>query len=431
MAAAATSDDEGSMNIRVPDPDACAGDGLLTIAAACQRARRYAPPLSSLQACPVHLSSGRTLAQPVHAVMHVPAFDQSAMDGYAIALGGVALPIDARAPVVARVAAGENPPALETGQAARIFTGAPLPVGADAVLMQEHGARHGGEIVLGRGLRPGDNIRRLGEDVGIGDLLLPAGTRIDARHVGILATQGLTQLTVLERIRVGIISTGNELRQPGSAPAPAMIYDANRPMLMVLAASAGLDVVDGGWVPDDPVAISRKLSDLSERCHLVVTTGGASVGDEDHSATAIGRAGGEFEVLRIALRPGKPAVVGRLGSATYLGLPGNPVSALVSWLIVGRAVIASLEGREHVPLSGMPMTLASPFERRPGRTDFVPARVVRGDAGLRLRILGHGGSARMRPLVDADGLAEIDAMHVPVQAGDTVRFHPFRDGFAP
>ncbi|HEX2508921.1 MAG TPA: gephyrin-like molybdotransferase Glp [Microvirga sp.] len=419
------------MDLRVPQPDLCSeGDGLIGIEAACDRAARRAVPIGDVETVPLERSGGRALAEPVSAALALPAFDASAMDGYAVALGGCMVPSATRIPVHGRIAAGDAAPALPAGHAARIFTGAPLPAGADAVLMQEHGRRDGDELVLYRMLRPGDNIRRRGEDIREGDPLLVSGTRLDARHVALLAAQGRWAVRVLRRPRVGVVSTGDELRRPGTPLAASCIYDSNRPMLLTLAAEAGLEAIDGGSLPDDPDLIAGALRDLSARCDFVVTTGGVSVGEEDHSAAAVARAGGTSETLKIALKPGKPAVVGRIGKAAYLGLPGNPVSALVSWLLLGGAVVAALEGRVHRRRLGCPIPAAARFDRRPGRTEFAPARIVATSHGPAAEIVGRGGSARLRPLADADGLAEIHALQAPVESGATVLFHPFRNGFS-
>lgn len=420
------------MNIQARLPDLCSeGPGLITIDDACARAGSYAEPIVAIESVPLRQAHGRTLAEEVVARLAMPPFDQSAMDGYALSLGGGMLPRGARLPLEGRVAAGDPAGALSAGAAARIFTGAPLPAFADAVVMQEHAWRDGDGLVLNRMSRPGDNIRRRGEDIAEGDVLLRPGERLDARHVALLAAQGRASVDVRRRPRVGVISTGNELRQPGADLAEASIYDSNRPMVMALAEQAFLDVVDGGWVRDDPVTMATVLAALAARCDLVVTTGGASVGEEDHSAAAMAAAGASFETLRIALKPGKPAVVGRLGPCAYLGLPGNPVSALVSWLFLGGAVVAAMEQRAFRRRLGCPMRVISPFQRRPGRTEFVPARLSLDEgAGSGLEILGRGGSARLRPLVLADGLAEISPLHAPVEAGDSVLFHPFQNGFA-
>jgi molybdopterin molybdotransferase len=419
------------MNVHLSAADVCSEEqSLIDIDTACTRAAAYARPITATETIAVHLAGGRTLAEDVSADLAMPSFDQSAMDGYAVALGGAMMPAGTRLPVVGRIAAGDAAVVLSPGHAARVFTGAPVPTPTDAVLMQEHGWRDGDDLVLHRMLRPGDNIRRRGEDIERGDHLLSQGVRLDSRHVALLSAQGRSTVIVRRRPRIAVISTGSELVQPGSPLGEASIYDSNRPMVMTLATQAGLDVVDGGCVRDDPNALAEALREVSVDCDLVVTTGGASVGEEDHSASAVTQAGGACETLKIALKPGKPAVVGRIGAAAYLGLPGNPVSALVSWLILGGAVVAALEGRAFRRRSGCLMPAAARFERRPGRTEFAPARIVMDTGEPSVEILARGGSARLRPLIEADGLVAIHSLHAPVDTGDMILFHPFRDGFA-
>jgi molybdopterin molybdotransferase len=201
-------------------------------------------------------------------------------------------------------------------------------------------------------------------------------------------------------------------------------------MLLGLIRQAGHVGIDGDWVPDKPSAMAERLRELAALADLVITSGGASVGEKDHAASAVTMAGGQAQILKIALKPGKPAVVGSVGTAAYLGLPGNPVSSLVSWLILGQAMLAALEGRPVRQRLGCPMRTVSSFNRRAGRTEFVPARLVEREAGAGVEILGKGGSARLRPLVEADGLAEIGASNAGLIPGDPVLFHPFRDGFS-
>lgn len=373
----------------------------------------------------VFAAVGRTLAEPVSARLAMPPFTQSAMDGYALAAGN-GIPSGSRLDVVDRIAAGSVGRRLAEGEASRLFTGAPLPDGTDAVIMQEHVEREGNAITLRRPIRAGDNVRYRGEDIEPLEPLLFAGDRLDARHIALLAAQGIESVDVRARARVAVISTGDELRQPGAGLDAAAIYDSNRPMLLALIAQAGLTAIDGGWVPDDSPQLSARMLEMAAGADLVITSGGASVGEEDHALTALFRAGGQGETLKIALKPGKPAVVGSIGASAYLGLPGNPVSSLVSWLILGHAMVSALEGRPLRQRLRCPMTSRSRFDRRAGRAEFVPARLVE-DGGI--EILGRGGSARLRPLVQADGLAEIAADNAGVQPGDTVLFHPFRDGF--
>lgn len=405
-----------------------AANGLIDLDAACARAAGYAAPIQESSNLPLCDASGRSLMEPVTADLPMPMFDHAAMDGFALALPDHVLSAGTALAQSGRVAAGDPPCTLQPGAAVRIFTGAPLPVGANAVAMQEHVSFDGRTIVLLRDVNAGDNIRRRGEDIAEGDALLSAGERLDARHIALLAAQGRFAVAVQRKIRVGVISTGNELRQPGTKLDPATIYDSNRPMVMALAAQAGLEVIDGGWVRDEAASLARVLEALSEHCDLLVTTGGAASGDEDHAAKGARMAGASLETLSIAMKPGKPAVVGRLGHAAYLGLPGNPVAALVAWLALGGAVIAALQGRPFRRRPGCPLAAVSRFERRPGRTEFAPARLVGSGVGG-VEIIGRGGSARLRPLAEADGLVEIAPAHAPVEAGEPVVFRPFRDGF--
>lgn len=402
-----------------------ADKSLLSIPQACSRAAGYALRMQANETVMVLEAAGRTLAEPIAATLAMPPFTQSAMDGYAL-LAGEGLAPGSRLDVVDRVAAGSVGRRLVQGEASRLFTGAPLPDGTDAVIMQEHVEREGDAIILRRTIRAGDNVRYRGEDIEPLEPLLKAGDRLDARHIALLAAQGIAHVTVAVRARVAVISTGDELRQPGAGLEAAAIYDSNRPMLLALIAQAGLTAIDGGWVPDDAGHLAARMGELAADADLVISSGGASVGEEDHALAALQQAGGRGETLKIALKPGKPAVVGAIGAAAYLGLPGNPVSSLVSWLILGHAMVSALEGRPSRQRLGCPMTSRSRFDRRPGRAEFVPARLV--EDGV-VEILCRGGSARLRPLVQADGLAEIAAENAGVQPGDTVLFHPFRDGF--
>lgn len=397
---------------------------LLPIDEGMARAAAQASPIPCIESVPLAQAGGRVLAQTVRATRDRPSFDQSAMDGYAVAAGG-GLAEGTRLRVSGRIAAGQTGTILSRGTATRIFTGAPLPPGADAVAMQEHVERSGDVIALDRPVISGSHVRRRGEDVAYGAELTEPGLRLDARHVALFAAQGIESVVVRRRAKVAVLSTGDELRDAGDASSEgATVPDTNRPMLMALLAQVGVEAVDGGWVPDDPDAIARALSDLAGTCDLVVTTGGASVGEEDHAARALVLAGGRGETLRLDLKPGKPAVVGRIGRAVYLGLPGNPVSALVSWSLLGRAVLARLEGRPVAKPEGFRVQLAGPLARKPGRVEFLPAKLVRGGSEPALSILG-GTSARLMPLAEADGFAELPAAFASGAPGQRVAFHPF------
>lgn len=428
--AAITWYESGPMTAGLPAMDPCEeGPGLLDIDAACSRAASYARPIPDTETIAVAVAGARILAEDIWAKLDIPTFDQSAMDGYAVSMDGAMMPAGTRLPLVGRIAAGDATGALCKGQAIRIFTGAPLPSNTDAVIMQEHCCHDGEHLVLHRMLRSGDNIRRQGEDTQQGDHLLSKGARLDARHIALLAAQGRSTVVVQRRLRAMVISIGNELIQPGSPLAEGSIYDSNRPMVMALAAQAGMDVIDGGVIHDSPSALAELLRSASSWCDLIVTTGGTSVGEEDHSAAAVAQANGLVQTLKIAIKPGKPALVGRIGEAAYLGLPGNPVAALVSWFILGSAMAAALEGAPFRRPRGYLMKAASRFERRPGRTEFAPGRIVTDSGEPSVEILARGGSARIRPLAEANGLVEIHPLHAPVERGDMIFFHPFRPCF--
>ena len=410
--------------------DVSVGDArLISLEEACQRAARYVTPIHRSETVSIVDALDRVLAEKICARIALPPFDQSAMDGYALAACTIDK-IETELPIASRITAGASSPLLPIGAAARIFTGAPIPRGADTVVMQEHVRRHGLCVWVDGPVRQGSNIRRRGEDIAKGEALLQIGQRLDARHLALLAAQGFANIEVFHQPRIAVASTGDELRQPAETLGEAAVFDSNRPMLLALARRAGFDAIDGGSIPDDAEAMALRLSALADISDMVVTTGGASVGEEDHSAAALAASGASFEVLKIALKPGKPAVVGRFPRAAYLGLPGNPVSALVVWFTVGGAMVAALGGTNPHRRLGCSMKTISTFERRPGRTEFVPGRLVSTDEGVWVEILGRGGSARLKPLIRADGLAEIAASAGSLSPGDSVLFHTFRSGFA-
>jgi molybdopterin molybdotransferase len=404
-----------------PAPASCGCDdapGLLPPAAARRLLLGATHAVEGTDLLPLGAARGRVLAAGVQAMRDLPPFDQSAMDGYALAAADLAPAVP---PSIARlVAAGaEAGPPLRHGEALRVLTGAALAEGVAAVVMEEHATVEQGRVRPTRRLRPGDNIRRRGEDVTAGETLVQPGTRLDARHLALLAASGVAEVTVRRGLRVAVLSNGNEL---GGA-----IHDSNRPMLLALLARPGIACTDLGVLPDDRAAIAATLREAAATHDLILASGGVSGSDADHLPGAIRDAGGTVETLKLALKPGKPLAHGRIGAARCLCLPGNPLAALVTMLLLGRPLLARLAGATDVPPAPLAALSSEGFTRRPGREEYAPATVVGHDeAGLPLlRLEGRGGSARLKPLSQADGLLWLAADCAEVAAGDALRFLPF------
>lgn len=405
--------------------------GLLSVDEALLRALALAETVAGIERLPLEKAHGRVLGETVRAATPLPLFDNSAMDGYAIRLADLAGEGPWRLPVAGRVAAGDTGQTpVPAGAALRIFTGAPVPPGCDAVVMQEMVRPQAGTIRLERRPEPGENIRRAGEDIVEGMELLPQGRRIDARAAALLAAAGCGEVAVRRRVRAAFFSTGSELRAPGTPLAPGQIWNANRYHLQGSLGLPWLETIDMGAVPDRPGRLRAALEQAASDADLVVTTGGVSVGDEDHMPAVLRAAGGEIHVMKVAMKPGKPLVVGRLGPALYLGLPGNPVSAFVSWHVIGARIAEALAGiREAGPRRSI---VRAGFERsrHPGRCEFLPARLGEYDGhGTRsVEIVTSAVSHRVALLAQADGLLLIPAQADRIRRGDMLEFLPFSDG---
>ena len=413
---------DGSMIRNTGRPGCDAAPGLLSPAEARHRLLAAAVPVCGVETLLAADALGRVLVEAPRARQSLPPFDQSAMDGYGLAAE------DLRAgasPRVARmVTAGAVPgPALMPGEAVRLMTGAALPEGVAAVVMEEHAAAAGGCIQPRRIVRAGENIRRRGEDVTEGEALASPGTRLDARHAALFAAARVAEVLVRRRVRVATLSNGDELGQA--------VQDSNRPMLHALLARPEVALTDLGVLPDDPAALAAALAEAAAGQDLILATGGVSGSDADHMPAAIRRAGGSVEVLKLALKPGKPLAFGRIGQAMCLCLPGNPLAALVTMLVLGRPLLARLAGLPDAPAAPLAAVAGEGFTRVPGREEYVPARVAGTDeAGLPVLLrAGRAGSARLKPLAQADGLLWLPAGCEAVAPGDALRFHPFATPF--
>ncbi|MDQ7989951.1 MAG: molybdopterin molybdotransferase MoeA [Candidatus Dactylopiibacterium sp.] len=360
---------------------------------------------------------GRVLAVPVRAGVAVPPADNSAMDGYAIRCADLAegTPL----PVSQRVPAGALPEPLRPGSAARIFTGAPVPPGADAVVMQERCEALDGAVRVNHAARPGDNIRRAGEDIAAGSELIAAGTRLASAHLGLLASVGVARVEVFARLRVAVFFTGDELVTPGAPLAPGQIYNSNRYVLRGLLDELGCEVTDLGIVRDGLAETRAALRRAAGGHDLVLTCGGVSVGEEDHVKTAV-LAEGALDSWRIAIRPGKPLAFGRVGDTPFIGLPGNPVSSYVTFQMLARAYIRRCQGE----CDALPRALVA-------RADFdwpraAPVREflrVRRNAAGGLDLFPHQGSGVLSACAWADGLVS-NPPGQTIAAGDLVHYIP-------
>ncbi|MEC5292881.1 gephyrin-like molybdotransferase Glp [Aurantimonas sp. C2-6-R+9] len=408
-----------------PGADICSdAKRLLTPAEAAARVLATLVPIAGVETVPLGQARGRILRGTITAPRSLPPFDHSAVDGYALAMRA-AVDEGAGFRLVGRVAAG-RPMSNEVrpGDAVRIFTGAAIPSGCDAVVMQEHAEVSDGVVMPLRRYRAGDNIRLAGEDVPAGADLLPVDTVIDARHLALLAASGLSRVTVTRRLRVAVLSTGTELRAPGETLSEGAIYDSNRVMLLAMLDHPAIETIDAGIIPDDAAGIAGAVRDAAAKADLVVTSGGVSVGEEDLVRRSVEAVGGFLTPLKIGMKPGKPLAFGRIGNAAILGLPGNPQAALVGAMMIGRQVVAALAGMPAPALSELPAMAG--FERRvtPGRIEFAPACITGRDRDgtIIVETLGRGGSARLMPLAAADGFCVIPADVEYVLVGDPVGF---------
>lgn len=314
-------------------------------AAAGLRAKRERVPLAR--------AGGRVLAKPVVSGIDVPPADNSAMDGYALSFQDWPGP-DTALPVSRRIPAGTAPGKLEAGTAARIFTGAEVPEGADTVVMQEHTRAEGEGVVIEKLPDRCANIRPRGQDIGQGQEIVAAGRRLRPQELGLLASVGAAEVSVYRPLRVAIVSNGDELREPGEPLGPGQIYNSNRYLLRGLLEGWGFQVVDHGITRDTTDAIAACFEEAAAAADVVLSTGGVSVGEEDHVKAVIERLGA-LDLWKIAMKPGKPLAFGRIGETPFIGLPGNPASALVTALVVARPFLFDCQGRGDGPLEPVPV----------------------------------------------------------------------------
>lgn len=388
--------------------DADAFGPMLTIEQAAERAAERITWVAGTETVPLAAADGRVLAADIVAPLDLPPFANSAVDGYAVRFADLAPAGDTRLPLCGRVPAGADAAGVATaGMAVRVFTGAPMPEGADTIFMQEDVALDAGSVVLPAGLKCGANARPAGEDLPCGATALAAGRRLRPQDLALLAALGLTEVTVRRRVRVAIFSTGDELNEPGTALPAAGIYDANRSLLRALVARAGAEVVDLGILRDERENLAKRLREAAADCDLILTSGGVSTGEEDHVKAAVERAG-ELAFWRVAIKPGRPVAMGLVVGTPFIGLPGNPVAVFVTFAFVARTVIALLSGTQPVRLPGLPVRLGFAYKKKAGRREYVRVSLAPGPDGIAVaRKHPRDGAGVLTSLTETDGLVEL------------------------
>ena len=326
-------------------------------------------------------------------------------------------------PVLGRVQAGASADdAIKPQHAVRIFTGAPMPAGADTVFMQEDVRVENDKVVLPAGLKPGANVRPAGEDIPLGHAALKAGQRLRPQDVALVAAFGLTKIDVVRRIRVAVFSTGNELVSPGEVRAAPQLFDSNRFMLMAMLRRLGCDVSDLGIFRDEQAALARALQDVAGRHDLLLTTGGVSTGEEDHVKAAVERAG-KLVLWRMAIKPGRPVAMGIIGGTPFIGLPGNPVASFVTFVHVVRPTVLALSGATQEQLVPMPVRAAFSYRKKIARREYVRVTLRKGnDGALEATKFPREGAGLLSSLADTDGLAELGEEVTQVSPGDVIGF---------
>ncbi|MBL0466803.1 molybdopterin molybdotransferase MoeA [Aeromonas veronii] len=372
---------------------------------------------------PLPEALGRVLASDIASPLAVPPFDNSAMDGYAVRLSD----LTAGTPLIMAGKAFAGQPyqgEWPAGHCVRIMTGAPVPAGTDAVVMQEETQADGDRITFLAQPEPGQNIRRAGSDIGKGACVLPAGTRLTPREMPLLASLGVATVTVRRPLKVAIFSTGDELKPVGTPLAHGDIYDSNRYGVRAMLARMGCDCLDLGIIPDDPAQLRATFIRADEEADVLITTGGVSVGEADFTKQLLDELG-EIGFWKLAIKPGKPFAFGRLPRAWFFGLPGNPVSAMVTFDQLVQPALAKLAGQHFERPLQLQAIAAEPLKKSPGRLDFQRGILSQGPNGLEVRSTGSQDSAVFSSLSRANCYIVLERERGRVAAGETVTVEPF------
>lgn len=363
----------------------------------------------------------RVLAEPVRAGFNVPGYDNSAMDGFALRAQDAGQPLS----LIGESLAGHSfKGRLGPGECVRITTGACVPEGADAVVMQENTHIETSRVTITETPRPGENIRRAGEDIAEGSEVFPSGHRLGPVDIALLASLGRARAKVKRRLKMAVVSTGDELTPPGEELPAGCIYDSNRYGLIAMLQRLNVEILDLGLIPDRPEAIRAAFDKAGQEADAIISSGGVSVGQADYVKDILAELG-EINFWKVAIKPGKPFAFGKLGKSTFFGLPGNPVSAMVTMHQLALPIIRAISGESVTP----PLTLSAiantPYKKRPGRQDFQRARLSLHDDENRVSSSGAQGSGVLTSFLDANAYAVLEQERGRVESGETVRVIPF------
>ena len=420
------------------DFDECfrTGDERRTVAEALRKFNATLTPMTGIERVGTRDALNRILAEDLVASADIPPYDNSAVDGYAVWFDDLATNGETRLPVAARVAAG-HPLAepIAPGRAVQIFTGASMPrgidgTGPDTVFMIEDCRIDSGTVVVPGGIRRGANLRRAGEDVRNGDIVLKPGARLRPQDVGMAASLGFAEIAVYRRLRVAVFSTGDEVREPGVTLNPGSIFDTNRYALMSMLERLGCTVSDLGIFPDDAERIRGAIGQAAGAHDLLLTSGGVSRGEEDHVRSAVA-ALGAVNFWNLAIKPGRSIALGHVRAsgrlAPFIGLPGNPVAVMVTFLLIARPILMRLAGAADTIPAAFKVSAGFDFKKKPGRREWLRSSLVRSEQGLIVDKFPEDGSGILTSMVATDGLVELSEDNTGVQRGDLVDFLPYSE----
>jgi molybdopterin molybdotransferase len=398
-----------------------AGDALTLL-------RARVRPVTGTETIPLAAATGRWLAEAITSTRDAPGFDNVAVDGYAFAHRSLGDGPTRLALLEGRAAAGHpHPGEVPAGAALRVLTGAPLPAGTDTAVMQEDARIEGDTVLVAAGLRPGANCRRQGEDLRRGQTVLEPGIRLRPQDIALAAVAGRGSVTVFCPLRVALLSTGDELADAGKPLGDGATPDVNRPMLQGLLEAQGCQAVDLGIVGDRVAALEERLGAAAAAHHVLITSGGASKGDEDHVIRTIARLG-RLDLWQIAIKPGRPLAFGQIGACTTIGLPGNPVATFVCFVRFAQPVLAALGGGRWPEPQAFPVAAGFSMQKKAGRREYLRGVLATGEDGrLRAERVGREGSGIVTSLTAAGGLIEIAEEVTRIAPGDLVDFVPFSE----